>query len=45
MGSDFKKTLFSLLIRKEEVNLPQYADDFILYIENPEGLHQKTTQI
>ena len=38
-----KKKIKSIQIEREKVKLSFYADDMIPYIENPKGLHTKTT--
>ena len=37
-----RKEVKGIQIGKEEVKLSLYADDRILYIENPKGLHKKS---
>ena len=39
-----EKEIKGIQIGKEEVKLSLFADDVILYIENPERLHQKITR-
>jgi len=38
-----EKEIKGIQIGKEEVKLSLFADDMILYIENPKRLHQKIT--
>ena len=39
-----EKEIKGIQIRKEEVKLSLFADDMILYIENPKDVNQKTTR-
>ena len=39
-----KKEIKGIQTRKEEVKLSLFADDMILYIENPKDSHQKITR-
>ena len=40
-----EKDIKGIQIRKEEVKLSVFADDMILYIENPKEFTQKTVRI
>ena len=42
---DKKKEIKGIKIRKEEVKLPLYADDIILYRENPKDTTQKLLEL
>ena len=40
-----EKEIKGIQIGKEEVKLSLFADDMILYTENPKRLHQKITKV
>jgi len=40
-----EKEIKGIQIRKEEVNLPLFADDMILYIENPKDSIRKLLEL